>query len=41
MEELECDLDVEFVPLPAEAEAAWWAMLRILVAIADEMFSHS
>lgn len=31
MEELECDLVVEFVSLPRELEVAWWAGLRVVV----------
>lgn len=31
MEELECDLVVEFVSLPREQEAAWWASLRAVM----------
>jgi hypothetical protein len=31
MEELECDLVVEFVSLPREQEAAWWAVLRAVM----------
>lgn len=35
MEELECDLVVEFVSLPVELEAAWWAGMRMLAALLE------